>query len=290
MQRKRRLSSGPLLVLLGDQGRQAHRQPGVRVRARVLLQMFLYLICCSLLLLYGRKLEGYVYGRMCTALCVVGSWQRAAAISRVLNRGARASDQHPAYHTIMHCWCDHRIPLIGVGSKACLCGLPLSWLHTWYGMPPSLTSLHAPSIFGRPRHQHGCATSMGKHRCRPAYMRYTAQCTPLLPASLVSKTAAASPACSVPWPDPNAPCMLRYQDWRGTATVHASAGSNPRGRMHAPCSRAGTSIQETNRVGVGVGTTLAMLPPYVLHKHTPVCAPASSERLPLYRPTAWSRF
>jgi len=29
-------------------------------------------------------------------------------------------------HNIMHCWCDHHIPLIGIRSKACL---PLIWLH-----------------------------------------------------------------------------------------------------------------------------------------------------------------
>ena len=41
--------------------------------------------------------------------------------------------------------------------------------------------------------------------------------------------------------------------------------------------------RRTTRVGVG---TLAMLPPYVLHKQTLVCARAISERLPPYRPTA----
>lgn len=29
-------------------------------------------------------------------------------------------------HNIMHCWCDHHIPLTGIRSKACL---PLIWLH-----------------------------------------------------------------------------------------------------------------------------------------------------------------
>lgn len=159
-------------------------------------------------------------------------------------------------------------------------------------MLPSLTPLHAPSILGRLSHQHGChvygqaPVPAGLHNAHST-VHATTYCQP----ASSPKTAAASPACSMPLSDPNAPCMLRYQGWRGTATVHASAGSNPRRHMHAPCSRAGTSIQETNRVGVGAGVgTLAMLPPYVLHKHPPVCASASSERLPLYRPTAWSRF
>jgi hypothetical protein len=144
--------------------------------------------------------------------------------------------------------------------------------------PLELRSLHAPSFLGRLRYRWWLHAWLPRLRTRapvPASLHKVYHCQPRLQDSCLQLQALVRSQCPMYVAIPGLA-------WYGYGTCVRRAPIP--GRTYASTLLSRWHVHpRTNRLGV---STLAMPPPYVLHKHTPVCARAISERLPLYRPTA----